>query len=92
MHDTNIAPLLLFLNYPITTRPKYNADLRFELLEKEKTFYVRTSFNEETFNICQKELCTFNEFKEKIHEFINDKCNDFSINYDYLKRTNILGL
>jgi acid phosphatase len=89
MHDTNITPLLLFLNYPLTSRPKYNAYVRFELFKNNENFYVRTKFNEDIVKICGQELCTYDEFRQTIHQFTNSKCNDFDINLDYLKHTGI---
>jgi len=85
MHDMNIVPLLLFLNYPITQKPRYNADVRFELLKANGKFYVRTTFDQEVVRVCKRGVCGFDEFKNVIQESIQTKCNDFNINYEYLK-------
>ena len=89
MHDTNLVPLLSFLNYPITYIPKYNANVRFELLKSEGEFYVRIKFDQETIKVCKKNLCTFDEFENVIQQNIRTQCNDFKINYNYLENVGI---
>ena len=85
LHDNNISQLLQFLNHPVVRLPKYNANVRFELLKANGKFYVRTTFDQEVVRVCKRTVCSFDEFKNVIQESIRTKCNDFNINYEYLK-------
>jgi hypothetical protein len=89
MHDMNLSPLLLFLNYPIAHKPSYNANLRFELLKSDNNFYVRTTFDQKIVRVCKRDLCSFDEFKNVIQKSIKSQCSNFKINHEYLKRVKI---
>jgi len=90
LHDINITAALKFLGHNITKRPKYNANIRFELLKLGDESFIRTKFDQKTIKVCQQELCSFDEFKQLIANNIVNQCSDFNVNQDYLKTVGII--
>jgi hypothetical protein len=94
MHDSNITSILRFLNYTPIERPKYNANVRFDLLKSrsDDKFYVMVKFDQKTIKICQQnDICSLDEFKQLIAENINKQCSDFNVDQDYLKKVGIIS-
>ena len=91
LHDADISHMLHFLNYPITHIPKYNANIKFELLKINNKFFVRTKFDQKIIKICKKELCSFGEFRNLIAKNIENQCNDFKLNQKYLEQIGVVS-
>jgi len=93
LHDINITAMLNFLTSKFTEKPKYNANIRFDLFQcaSDGKFYVTVKYNKKTINLCDKGvICSFDEFKQLIAKNITIQCSDFSVNQDYLKAAGII--
>jgi len=93
LHDTNITAILNFLTSKFTEKPKYNANIRFDLFQcaSNGKFYVTVTSGRERITLCRGgAICSFDEFKQLIAKNITIQCSDFSVNQDYLKAAGII--
>ena len=59
--------------------PGYNADLRFELMKGDDTYFVKVTYNNKPLSVCGSEFCQYDKFKEKMANYEQTKCNDYNV-------------
>lgn len=85
MHDINLLPILRFFDFPVNSKPGYNADIRFELFEIKSKYFVRMSYNGTLVKLCSDDFCTIEDFYRTIDRQTDKHCFNYNMDYDYLK-------